>query len=287
MKAYAWVKLKQWFDSETPEELEIYLVPVNYADTNYGDIQRVMPNSAMFESCIKAIANREYSFKIIVSDKFNKTQSESYCEILDRRIYNKEFVDQYRIKQTLDLTNSSQVPIYVCGRNTNCHRNKHNITTVRAKVLNYKKTRTVDIIVSKCLDKSHTEQPYLFIFYEELKTYEKKYGTLLFNHIPDKSLTTEGNDYERSLFHKMALNGYSVAKSNNLSIEERHELLEYFIDNNIVTYNEMSSHFEYLINQGWNNPNQQDAVYKWQSDWNYIKEYLCEKDEYWAAVLRW
>ncbi len=276
MSAYAWAKLKQAYSSDLFEEFEVYLVPSSQGNFD----NEITPDSPMFIACIKALANGEDSFKINVVDSARRIKSESFCEISDYKIYDREFVNQYKAKPIIDLTEAEATPIYICGRSKICYRHRHNVTTVNAKVFNRKKTRVVDITVSKCSDKAHFDIPHLFIFIEELKLYEKRFGTLLFKHLPDSSLNDSGSQFERSKYHKMALNGYSVAKNSGLTEADRHELLIYFIENNIVSYIEMAEHFDFLIFQARNNPYQQDAISEWQKDWSFIKKYVSEKGEY-------
>ncbi len=285
MKACARCRISQQNNSGNIEEFDIFLFPGKSADKSY-DSTVISKDSPLFEPCITALANKERNFKVIQKDKTNRTEFELNCRILKYKIYNYEVVNQYKriVYEHLDLRNDFKTPIYVCGRNTFCYSHNHHLASVKAIVYNKAKTRTVEIVVSKCKDSFHLEKPFLFILYDALKEYEKKYGTLLFNHVPDTSLITD-DKYERSQCSKMALNGYSVDRKKGLSAEERHDLLRYFVDTGIVSYVEIQNHLSYLIDQGRDNEKHQEAILKWQNDWDYIRKYVCETDIHQGTLL--
>ena len=75
---------------------------------------------------------------------------------------------------------------------------------------------------------------------------------------------------ERSL---LSLYGYSV-KSGGLNRLKRQKILNFIINNRIMSRVEVKSFLEYLINFNGRKSNMYDAIYKWESDIDYINKLI-------------
>lgn len=73
--------------------------------------------------------------------------------------------------------------------------------------------------------------------------------------------------------------GYTVNSNDNMSNEERHQLLHFLIERNIVTLTQTLDFLQWLINTRKNNLNMYAAIQKWESDFSYLtKKYNSSKN---------
>lgn len=267
-KAIAWCKIQQWYDSETPEDETIYLIHEGRDEPRYKGCIWVHERAKIFKPCIEALANRKGHFYV----------NDSYCEIQRYRIFDDDYVNQYKTLKQIDCTSANPISIYVCGKYTTCSREKHDVEPLIARVNILNSRRTVDIKICKC----NTCRPVKhFIDITSLHMYQKKYGVLLFNYVPDKSCLDE---YGRREASKIALYGYNT-RQNGLSMTERHSLLTWLLDTKRMSYIEIKDHLEFLIFQGQNNPNHQNSISEWEYDLDFIANYQKNDNAIYNGVL--
>lgn len=69
------------------------------------------------------------------------------------------------------------------------------------------------------------------------------------------------------------LYGYSVDRNKNLSQKERHEILAFIIENNILSTNKIVDYLQSFISLRKNNKSMHVAIDKWQADISYVLKY--------------
>lgn len=267
-KAIAWCKIQQWYDSETPESDTIYLMHEHGDDPNHDGYIWVHSGAQIFEPCLKALANKQNDFYV----------NGSYCVILKHRIFDYEYVEQFKSVEHIYSLASDTIQVYVYGRYNRCSIQKHDVVPIVANVETIHSHRKVPVNICKC---NTCEPTRYFIGITSLKMYQKKYGVLLFNYIPDKSCFDE---YGRSESSKLALYGYNV-RLNGLSISERHSLLIWLLETEHMSYTEIKDHLEYLISQGQYNPKHQNALIEWEHDLEFISNYAKNGNTIYNGIL--
>lgn len=110
--------------------------------------------------------------------------------------------------------------------------------------------------------------PYVKLNYAELTTPDYTFGALK----------------TRS---KLNLLGYTVSVSSGKSIEERHSLLKYIMDSQIMQKVEVINHIEWLIKTRQESIYQQNAVAAWKNDLEYISQYQVEEQRrIWVSAFK-
>lgn len=66
--------------------------------------------------------------------------------------------------------------------------------------------------------------------------------------------------------------GYTVNSNDNISNEERHQLLHFLIERNMVTLTQTLDFLQWLINSRIGNPSMHNAIQKWKNDFSYLTE---------------
>lgn len=69
--------------------------------------------------------------------------------------------------------------------------------------------------------------------------------------------------------------GYTVSKTENLTKQERHQILDFVMENKIMTSNQIISHLVWQIETRKRMWNMQDAISKWEDDIRYVRQYQC------------
>lgn len=72
-----------------------------------------------------------------------------------------------------------------------------------------------------------------------------------------------------SILHKV---GYNVSDKENLSQEERRNILKNIIESGLLTRSQVSSHLDYLIRRSKGQKRLRRAIEKWTSDRKFISE---------------
>lgn len=70
----------------------------------------------------------------------------------------------------------------------------------------------------------------------------------------------------------LSLYGYNVNCNSNLSEQKRHEILDFIIENNIMSPYEVINHLEMFANLRNNQPNMKKAIEKWHDDIAYVQD---------------
>ena len=73
--------------------------------------------------------------------------------------------------------------------------------------------------------------------------------------------------------------GYTVNVNSRLTAYDRRRILEWLIDNKIITKTDVIGYLSIFIDRGKKIPSWHDAVLKWQSDLTYIQEYKCDSQQ--------
>lgn len=69
--------------------------------------------------------------------------------------------------------------------------------------------------------------------------------------------------------------GYTVSKTENLTKQERHQILDFVMENKIMTSSQIISHLVWQIETRKRMWNMQDAISKWEDDIRYVRQYQC------------
>lgn len=113
-----------------------------------------------------------------------------------------------------------------------------------------------------------------YINTEQYNEYARRYGHPILNLCFDEEAASDKYDYstwqQESVLHFM---GYNVNAEADLSPEERREVLVTALDNEILTKAQVVSFLEGLIYRGKRRYNMRNAVLKWSSDLEYIRDY--------------
>ena len=67
--------------------------------------------------------------------------------------------------------------------------------------------------------------------------------------------------------------GYSVDKNNGLSVQERHDILAFIIENDILSPNKIVNYLQGFISLRKNNRSMSAAIEKWREDISYVLRY--------------
>ncbi|MCD8082325.1 MAG: hypothetical protein LUE86_02070 [Clostridiales bacterium] len=112
-----------------------------------------------------------------------------------------------------------------------------------------------------------------FIPEEEYKRL-KKTGIICCKILVSSQSEHEDNPFSgfstESVLHQY---GYNVNALNNLSRENRRDILAFILENNILSRGEIVGHIELLVNLARNRMNMANAISKWESDIAYINSY--------------
>ena len=81
--------------------------------------------------------------------------------------------------------------------------------------------------------------------------------------------------------------GYNVDKRKELTEKERHEILSFMIDNNIIKKSKAIEYINWFITISKNHSNRQDAITKWKKDIAYLQEYTkSETSDYSRSIKK-
>lgn len=182
-----------------------------------------------------------------------------------------EYNPYYR--RIVDFSNTkTPQKIYIYKRNAHCEK-------CRRKGLE-SSTECVSATVSCILnvhEKHNIEVGYCkrcktyFVDEESLKTFEKKYGTLLFERIFEHiSSDNSFSNYEYANDTILSRYGYT-AQENALSKKERQSILSYIIENKIADKSELKSILTTFITMRGSRCRKAEPI--WQEDLKFLNEY--------------
>lgn len=170
--------------------------------------------------------------------------------------------------------------LYIYKGETKCFREHHNIESVTAKVL-ARRGNMVDININCCCD-CHK----YFISESEFFHYRDLYGIVCGLKIDRHS--TGYAKFPMAEYSVLRLYGYNVGKEDNLSDEERQNLLKILIEHDYVKKPEIIKYLQMFIKMNRGRLEMADSVSKWTADLDYVRELglenqkkvLLEKIEY-------
>ena len=154
--------------------------------------------------------------------------------------------------------------LYIYKGETKCFREHHDIESVTATVF-ARRGNTVDININCCCD-CHK----YFISESEFFHYRDLYGIVCGLKI-DRSSSGYAK-FPMAEYSILRLYGYNVGKEDNLSDEERQNLLKILIENDYVKKPEIIKYLEMFIKMNHGRLEMADSVSKWTSDLAYVRE---------------
>lgn len=161
--------------------------------------------------------------------------------------------------------------LYVCKGKIRCEINKHDV-------------KSVSIDVSTPINKmAHLNASYcnkcklLFIHYDEYERFRVLYGLPNIQFRPMQSDQSPFDSWED--FSVLNLAGYTVNERKGLSDEERHNILSYLLDNDIIQKHEIINYLNGFIALRKDNPTMESAIEKWENDLTFVRNYSFDKQE--------
>lgn len=167
--------------------------------------------------------------------------------------------------------------LYVCKGLISCKKNNHTVEAVTG-ILFGKNREVIKLNTNYC---PHCKK--CFISYNEYMNYRRRYGALLGNiKIANGSfITSETELAEESILH---ICGYSVNQSDNLSITERHAILQYLIDSKVSSKPEIISYLDFFIRRNGKKQNMEEAVRRWTEDINWVRDYQINRQHHYEIA---
>lgn len=153
-----------------------------------------------------------------------------------------------------------------------CNKN-HKIEQIQAIV---KIVDSYGDIVEKSVSAGYCEDCKHYFILEKDFQKLKRYGVLLCRVISEKVYyTNKNNNFDlqpESVLHQV---GYNVSATEGLSTEQRWEILKLVVDSGLYSVSGLCSFLDYLIdkNQRVTTRDMSNAIYKWQTDRDFIAEY--------------
>lgn len=102
----------------------------------------------------------------------------------------------------------------------------------------------------------------------------KQNGRICCRVITLEDLESNGGEYrDWAKESTLKIYGYSVNAKDNLTDNERQDVLSFIIENNIETENQVIQFLSWLIEQNKSRRNMENAVNKWERDINFVRNY--------------
>lgn len=216
------------------------------------------------------------SFEVQYIAKGIKHISESTNKISINRNRNKTINSKLNIIKNEKNESIIDIKDFIVRTTLNsCAYSNHTITPVNALVYimnqgNIKKYSFPGMYCVRCNK---------YYIYEHIYQEMKRKGYICCKVIKLSELQGfEGSDINNQFStwqDKSLLNlyGYSVDKNKNLSIKERHQILAFIIENNILSTQRVANYLQGFIMLRKNNKNMTSAIFKWKEDINYVLNY--------------
>jgi hypothetical protein len=182
-----------------------------------------------------------------------------------------------KTKRTINTIIDKEIIIYVTYGKIGCEQKGHKTESAKAIVLSKSDNKPVTIDIEYC-----PQCNIYFINRTSLQIYQKIYHTLLFRMdiFPEHKEHFENNSWGRTK-HELAILGYSVSDSSGLTSKERHEILQYAMDYNVLGLDKgkIKTHLEWLIRKGENNAQWEGCIPCWESDLQFVLDYCPEGED--------
>ena len=182
---------------------------------------------------------------------------------------------QYQIyTQKVNFTSKENI-LYIGKGTESCLSKGHNIISATG-ILKNANGDDVEIDVNHCLNCDD-----YFINQNKFQYYQSVYG--LNKNILIGNFKIYHKDHSKyfdldkeSLLH---ICGYNVNKNNDLSVNERRNILLQIINNGIMPKYKVEEYLEYYINNLGLNYNMRNACQKWEEDYEWLLQYELESNE--------
>lgn len=208
---------------------------------------------------------------IIDQDDFDNIIGEKIpnCDFyVNYKKYDSSKYHQFNINSDFKAVHS--VDFFVRTNVIGCINDRHNIESLIAEIDVIDKLGNV---VKKSLPAYYCRECDLYFIYNN--EYERIRNTgiplcQIYEYTKYiKGLDNEFNLNQESILHSF---GYNVGVTENLSEEQRRHILSFIISNGIMDKHEIISLLNYFIDMRKSNSSQFNAIKKWQSDIDYLKE---------------
>ena len=179
------------------------------------------------------------------------------------------FIEELTPK-TVDFRNNKTI-LWVCKYQQTCNQRKHATTTVTGILFRGDSIpfNQVEVTIQYCYACNE-----YFISDEQFDIYRKRHPHLLGNFVFVSSLQNRGISLNlKDQESKLHLNGYNVSQKDNLNDNERHCILAFIIQKDILRKSEVIYYLSMFINRAKNKANMQKAVSKWNNDLNWVTTY--------------
>lgn len=245
------------FDGTKHESQEVFIMPSDANDLWHISSPFASRESPIAKAICRAIANRESQFQ------FNETT----CTILNYKIFDRDYIQEYEDAPLVDFTNSDKPPIliHVYKGKTSCTLRGHKIEDRRAQILNVKNRKPITISnIFYCpICKKYwiheavlTEYRKKGIFPASKFRYYDSWGNL------DSTMQRE------SLLKQF---GYNV-QAGKLSLNERRNRLINILYLGVLDRREIIDHLWFCIDMPGSRPNMVAACAKWSSDIRFVSD---------------
>lgn len=178
----------------------------------------------------------------------------------------------YERVKYVDFTEGKHI-LYVCKRHTVGTKSNHKTVSVTG-FLGLRGGNKIQINVSFCYNCRR-----YFIYYEAYERYRIKYGRDIMGDIVFLDDSLNGSDSYGNVESILHEYGYTVNVNSRLTAYDRRRILEWLIDNKIITKTDVIGYLSIFIDRGKKIPSWNNAVLKWQSDLTYIQEYKCDSQQ--------
>lgn len=224
-----------------------------------------------FKTGILKFVYNEYQKSIMnyVNEKIDASANDSVTINKNVTIQHTSYTDIRRIQGLV-------YKIQLIGSSNNHATRIHPVEDVAVK-LAYKNpnSKTFDIVsvpmhyCSKC--KKHFDMKKSFLQTLEHYHLDINYFAASFENESGQPIVFKQMDLRQ--FSKLKLYGYSVG-ANGLSTSARHGLLDFILQNHLMTASEIKSHLQFNIRYVGSKPNMENAVGDWENDIDYVNEYI-------------
>lgn len=225
----------------------------------------ILPNKEWFKLISGIIKHFVNSMEITI--EYNNINNVDYKEAI-KAYYEikKSENNNTAIQGNPKIIFSDDNTLYLHKGNIICERNKHDIEQVTA-ILCGLNGQEVRLNVSHCKKCNK-----FFVLYGIYKDYCMRYRGILadvkFLPTGNYSDTNQGNNLESPLH----LCGYNVNQRDNLSDNDRHKIIKFCIQNNIMKKGEILRLLTYFIEFNGSNPQNINAVLKWSEDRRFTQD---------------
>lgn len=242
-----------------------------------NEISSFKKEHADHNTCERILTYKGENFELIFCKDCDSygTKSNYYNNIINNRkldyVYNS--LESTFEEQSEHIDNVIEFLIRISS--FRCNVRKHNIEEIVAVVNVFnKKTNNLEEVEVNAFYCRNCNLYYI---------YESEYTLLLKRGIPICPIHEElryfnkSNDFDsyntESILRQF---GYNVNAQENLSLEERHKILEIILNNSIMSKNEIISHLNFLINSRKNQINMFNAISKWNDDIKFVHTFKIE-----------